>query len=143
VLSLAEARDMVNEMFAKNREKIVIDPLETALPKSWMHFNGMDHGYNNPTCWLWAAVDPDGRIIVFDEHYASGMIVREHAKVVHARNAFWGRIPRYNVGDPSIRNKDPLTGTSVHIEYAECGIPIILGNNDQKAGIQRVARYLT
>jgi hypothetical protein len=103
----------------------------------------MDHGYNNPTCWLWAAVDRDGRIIVFDEHYRSGMIVREHAKVVHARNEFWGRVPSYYVGDPSIRNTDPITGTSIHIEYAESGVPIVLGVNDQKAGINRVARYLT
>lgn len=126
-----------------NQELHVIDPFETSPPKDWMVVAAMDHGYNNPTCWGWAAVDRDGRIIIFDEHYKSGMIVREHAKVVHARNAFWGRVPTYYVGDPSIRNTDPITGTSVHIEYAEAGVPIILGNNDQKAGINRVARYLT
>jgi hypothetical protein len=103
----------------------------------------MDHGFNNPTCWLWAAIDPDGRIIVYDEYYVSGKIVKHHAEEVHKIDERHGRKPDYCVGDPSIRNIDPITGTSVLLEYMDFGVPIVLGNNDQKAGINRVARYLT
>lgn len=112
-------------------------------PREWLHFNMMDHGFSNPTAWLWGAVDRDGRIIIFDEHYLSGEVVSFHAAVVHQKNLEHNRVPDYNVGDPSIRNTDPITGTSVQIEYIDHGIPILPGNNDVRAGINRVATKLT
>ena len=109
---------------------------------NWMHFAMMDHGFNNPTCWLWGCVNSEGVIVIYDEHYASGMVVKDHAKVVAERELSLGCDFVYRVGDPSIRNTDPLTGTSVHQEYAEHGIPIVLGNNDVPAGINRVITRL-
>lgn len=120
-----------------SEQKNVIDAM--IPPKEWLHFCMMDAGFNNPTCWLWAAVDSEGRMIVYDEHYESGLVVQEHAKFVHAKNQQHGIIPSYNVGDPSIKNVDPITGTSVQIEYVDNGIPIMLGNHDVKAGINAVA----
>jgi phage terminase large subunit-like protein len=123
--------------------KIEMDSDEwQAMKKHWTFFCTMDHGFNNPTCWLWCAVDKDGKVIVFDEHYASQMVVSEHAETVRARNAFYGINPLYNVGDPSIANSDPITGTSVQIEYAIAGVPILPGNNDVKIGLNVVARAL-
>lgn len=107
--------------------------------KHWTFFNGVDAGYNNPTAWLWAAVNNDGVVIVFDEHYASGMLVKDHAEIVKETNRKWGIDPIYNVGDPSMFNSDPLTGTSVGIEYTLAGVPIIPGNNDVNVGLQVVA----
>jgi phage terminase large subunit-like protein len=122
----------------------VVNPLnpQDLLQAGWMLFNGMDHGFNNPTAWLWAAVCPDGRIVIYDEHYRSGEIVKFHAEAVHIKNSELGIVPSYCVGDPSIRNTDPITGTSVLLEYMEFGIPILLGNNDVNAGINRVARLI-
>lgn len=111
-------------------------------PKEWLWVRSMDHGFTNPTSWHWSAVDPDGRIFVFDEYYQSGKTVSQHAAEVHSITSKYEREPDYSVGDPSIRNTDPITGTSVLLEYIDFGIPIVLGNNDQKAGINRVARYL-
>lgn len=116
---------------------------EVTIPDDWLLVAGMDHGFSNATAWLWAGVNKDGRVVVFDEYYKSGEIIRTHAEEVHRINQEHGRYPDYYVGDPSIRNIDPITGTSVLIEYTDYGIPIVLGNNDQKAGINRVARYLT
>lgn len=108
-------------------------------PKEWMHVAGMDHGLANPTAWLWAAIDPLGRIVVYDEYYQSGKIVAYHAGRVHEINQNHDRIPDYYIGDPSIRNRDPLReASSVQIEYINHGIPIIPGNNDVKAGIDLV-----
>jgi phage terminase large subunit-like protein len=121
--------------------KHVID--EIPIPPDWLHVAAMDHGFNNPTAWLWAAINKDGKVIIYDEYYKSGEIVRVHAKKVHEINAEHGRVPDYYVGDPSIRNVDPITGTSVLLEYMDFGVPIVLGNNDVKAGLNRVARYLT
>lgn len=129
---------LIYKMFS---EKNVIDPL---IPnqQEWMHFAMLDAGFNNPTAWLWAAVDRDQRMIVYDEHYKTGLVVQEHARFYHAKNMEHKIIPSYNVGDPSIKNIDPITGTSVLIEYMDNGVPIILGNNDVKAGINRVATLL-
>lgn len=118
----------------------IIDPFRPS--KEWMQVAALDHGFNNATAWLWATIDPDGRVYIFDEHYESGKIVRYHADRVHEINRVHGRQPDYYVGDPSIRNTDPITGTSVQLEYIEHGIAIMLGNNDVRAGINRVARYL-
>lgn len=123
-----------------DRAKHVLDPF--IPPPTWMHFAAMDHGFNNPTCWLWLAVDPDGRIFVYDEHYESGKVVSEHAKVVHQINQKHKILPEYNIGDPSIKQVNPITGTSVQIEYMDHGIAIMDANNEVKAGLQRVATYL-
>jgi len=111
----------------------------TSMLKHWTFFNGVDHGYNNPTAWLWAAVSGDGVVIVFDEHYASGMLVKDHAEIVKETNRKWGIEPLYNVGDPSMSQTNPLTGTSVQIEYTLAGVPVISGNNDVDVGLQVVA----
>lgn len=121
-------------------EKNIIDPMTP--PKEWLWVAGLDHGYNNPTAWLWAAVGPDGQVIIHNEHYEGGHLVQYHAERVHQINLEHERIPDYYVGDPSIRNTDPITGTSVLIEYQNSGVPIVLGNNDVRAGINRVANYL-
>lgn len=118
----------------------IIEPFSP--PKEWMQVAGMDHGLNNPTAWLWCCINPDGDLIVFDEHYEREKVVSYHAAAVLNKNREHGREPDYYVGDPSIRNRDPIQGTSVHLEYIEHGVPIILGNNDVLAGINRVARLI-
>jgi len=105
-------------------------------------FCSMDHGFTNPTAFLWYSVNKDGRIIVFDEYYQTQRTVEQNAKAILQKNSELGVFPQYYVGDPSIRNVDPITATSVLIEYTKNGIPIILGNNDQKAGINLVIQRL-
>lgn len=118
----------------------IVDPISP--PKEWMQVAGMDHGLNNPTAWLWTAINPDGDMYVFDEHYENEKVVAYHAEKVHARNSEHSRLPDYYVGDPSIRNRDPITGTSILIEYIKHQIPIVLGNNDVLAGINRVSAMI-
>jgi hypothetical protein len=38
----------------------------------------MDSGYTNPTVWLWLAIDEDGTIVVFKEHYQAKWNVAQH-----------------------------------------------------------------
>lgn len=120
----------------------IIDPWIPEPKSDYLFFNMMDHGYNNPTAWLWGAVDRDGRIIIFHEHYKEKKLVPWHAARVRSLNKELEVNPQYNVGDPSIKATDPITGTSIQIEYMEEGVPIILGNNDLTAGLPRVGRYL-
>lgn len=121
-------------------EKNIIAPF--IPPKDWLWVASLDHGLSNPTAWGWFAVAPDGRAVLFDEWYKSGHVVSFHAQKVHQINALHERVPDYYVGDPSIRNVDPITGTSILIEYINHGIPIVLGNNDVQAGINLVLRKI-
>lgn len=114
----------------------VIDPFTP--PGSWRKIAGLDHGLRNPTAVLWAAIDHDGDIYVYDEHYEAGQLVSYHADVIRRKD----RVD-YIVADPSIRNRNPVDGKSVQQEYRDCGVyNIRLGNNDVSAGINRVSEYL-
>ena len=123
-----------------NVGKHVVSPFTP--PKDWLWVASLDHGFNNPTAWLWHAVSHDGSIVTFEEHYKEQWTVELHAKKVHEINAQYGRVPDFYIGDPSIAQTSAITATSIHTEYVTRGIPIVLGNNDVKAGINRIARYL-
>jgi len=111
-------------------------------PREWEWYASVDHGFNNPTAWLWSAVSPDNVVITFSEHYESERTVDYHASVVHSRNAGLGRVPDYYVGDPALEQRNGITGTSIFQEYANYGIPIMPGNNDVLTGINKVNSYL-
>jgi len=120
-------------------DPIVDGPMWNIYKSRWGHFCMMDHGHANPTCFLWGAFDSEGKIVIYKEYYERKKIVAEHALAIRGINESLGFIPSYYVGDPSIGNTNPITGTSVQIEYSEHGVPILLGNNDVGAGIERVA----
>jgi len=136
---------LVYKQFSEDNNVFVSDYADPWLPPtdgSWDVFCSLDHGFNNPTAWLWHAVNEEGDCITFWEHYASEMTVDQHAAKVLEVNKRFKLNPSIYVGDPSIRNRDPLTGTSIHEEYIKHGVPIVLGNNDVNAGIIRVAKYI-
>lgn len=121
--------------------------IEPFIPsKEWLWVMGMDSGFRNPTCWLWAAIDPLGSIYVFDEHYEADRVVEYHANVIKAKNQAYVKAgyksPDYAVGDPSIAQRNAMNGESVHTEYAKNEIYIALANNDQTIGINRIIHML-
>lgn len=101
----------------------------------------LDHGFNNPTAVLWHAILPEGRILVFHEHYLSGETVSYHAREIREYNKRMGIEPVILIADPSIKNTDPITGTSILQEYIKYGLPFTPANNDVRAGIERVNKY--
>ena len=68
--------------------------------KNWGHFVCMDHGYANPTVFLFCCYDGDGRIIVYDEIYETRKIVRELALIYQQYLETLNIHPIYVVGDP-------------------------------------------
>lgn len=127
--SFTRTRNIIPDIRKSSRFKI--------LRESWSHFQMMDHGYNNPTAWLFAAYDNDGRIIIYDEIYETKKLVSELAEMVKDKRAELAINTGYAVGDPSIKSTNPVTGGSVQSEYGENGIYIALGNNDVQSGITR------
>ena len=115
-----------------------IVPNLQAYTKGMGYFACMDHGWANPTVFLFCAYTDDGRIIVFDELYDSRVLVKDWAERVLRHKEILGIQTVYIVGDPSIQNKNAVTGTSVQSEYQEHGLGIALGNNNVGAGIVRV-----
>lgn len=130
---------LVYKKFSKSEHVIpVADP--RTFPRGTEFYMSMDHGYNNPTAWLWHAVFPDSTIVTFDEHYASEMIVEEHVEVVKSKGNYFHDATI--LGDPSIAQRSGINGTSIQTEYAERGIYIGLANNDVVTGVNKVNSYL-
>jgi len=136
---------LIYKMFDPSRHitrDIVHDPERWPHLKRWKHYISMDAGFNNPTAFLFSAISPDNKVVIYDEHFESGKIVAYHAECIKNKIRTLQIDPEYVVGDPSIRNTDPLTATSVQIEYTRNGLPIVLGNNDVRAGIMAVSTLL-
>lgn len=106
----------------------------------WGHFGMLDHGYTNLTAFHLACYNELGQVIVYDEYTAAKTLVRDNAKAILRRIKELGlqEIIDYTVADPSIRNTQPIEGKSIHQEYGENGLYLVLGNNDVKAGILRI-----
>lgn len=125
-----------------DRKIHVIPPLDE-VPTNWELYASLDHGFNNPTAWLWHGVDGDGNVVTFAEHYESEMIVEDHAEQVKLINKSIGRDPGIYVGDPAIAQRQAVTGTSIQAEYAQHGIYVTLGSNEVLAGINKINAYLS
>lgn len=105
-------------------------------------FTCMDHGWANPSVFLFCAYNDNGTIIVFDEMYEQRKLVKDLAAQYLAHREILEIMPIYCVGDPSIQNKNAVTGTSVQSEYQEHGVGIALGNNNVGAGIVRLQNMI-
>lgn len=119
----------------------VVDPPETDSIKRWRWYVSLDHGFNNPSAWLWHAVSPSGRVITFFEHHEAEWTVEQHAERVHQINKELGREPDLYIGDPAIKQRAAQTGLSIQVAYMQCGIPIVLANNDVRSSIDRINQY--
>jgi phage terminase large subunit-like protein len=130
-----------------NSEQHVIDPINPYNVRTWTIYQSLDHGFNNPTAWLWHAVSSDGIVITFDEHYKSEMTVEQHAKVILAKEQHYreqyGITPFLRVADPAVKQRSAITGYSIQIEYSLQGLDLALGQlRSVDAGLNRMNTYL-
>ena len=108
----------------------------------------MDSGFTNPTVWLWMAVDEDGTIVVFKEHYQAKLNVAEHSVIVNKMTKDIMRITGEEMylttGDPAIKQTKEHTGTSIQQEYARHGIYIAVDQipNDRRVGLEKIQQYM-
>lgn len=112
-------------------------------PLNWTHYASMDHGWTNPTVWLFHAVAPSGVAITYDEIHASETVIDTFAEQIHERNSRPGRrVPDIYVGDPAIEQHNAQTGDSIRTTYMKHGIPILPGNNNIPIGVEKMNRFL-
>jgi phage terminase large subunit len=82
------------------------------IPADWPRYLAIDFGFTNPFCCLWAALDPDGRIIIYRQLYRTKRLVEDHAADIR-KYSRWGEkdgdpLPRQIICDHDAEGKATL-----------------------------------
>jgi phage terminase large subunit-like protein len=102
---------------------------------------GIDPGLVT-TAVVWAAIDEDNNVVIFDELYVSNWTIKEICEGIHRMNIFHEVKPVYTVIDPHARDRSKQTGRSDQSEFTKYGVYTILGQNAVEAGINEVKQRL-
>lgn len=102
---------------------------------------GIDPGLRF-TAVLWAAVDEDQNMTVFNELFVSDWTIQEICKQIHMENQYHLVKPMYYIIDPHARDRSKQTGRSDQSEFTKNGIYTILGQNNVQTGIDAVKQRL-
>jgi phage terminase large subunit len=101
------------------------------VPEGWTLVRAIDWGYTNPFVCLFGAVDEDGRLYIYDEHYESKRLIKHHAEKIKQREGNFS----WTVADHDAQD---------NAELRKYGIPTINAKKDVIEGIQKVkARLVT
>lgn len=133
--SWEEAEGLVYDEYLESRD--LIEPF--GIPETWEKGFVLDHGFRNPTGVLWYAIDHDGNIVLYDEHYEREKPVSFHAEAIKKRNLFSG------LCDPSVLNNTQSRGDyiySIADEYRDYGINLRAAfKSSEEASIARVNEF--
>jgi len=131
------------QFFAEWDKKIhVVQPFE--IPYSWHRYRSIDvSGKYGITSCHWYAVDTDGTVFVYREHYASGRDADEHATRITELSG--EEDYRYTVIDSSALAQQGHGETTAQV-YERCGVVGLLpspkGAGSRVSGWDAVHRYL-
>jgi len=70
-------RKMEGLVYPDFEPRHVIDPFP--IPKDWRRLGGIDWGYNNPLARYKGALSPDDQLVIYDEFYKTGVLLRDVA----------------------------------------------------------------
>ena len=130
-----DVQGLVYDEFVEARH--VVKPFE--IPDTWEKGFILDHGFTNPTAVLWYAIDYDGNIILYDEHYMKEKPVSFHAGEILKRGIAQGWC------DPSIFAKTQSRGNyiySIADEYKDFKVSLWPADrSDEAASIARVNEF--
>ena len=122
--------DNENAVYDEFDEDIhVINPF--TIPVSWKRVRGIDFGFRNAFVCLWAAVNHDGDIFFYDEHFLRETIVQDHAKYIAEKSQ--GDSYEWTVADWDAEDRETLH---------RCGIKTSQAEKDILPGIEAVKRRL-
>lgn len=131
--SWEEAEGLVYDEFLEARD--VMEPF--AIPEHWQQEIGLDHGLRNPTAVLWYAIDHDGNIIVYNEHYEAEKPISYHAEMIKRKGTLTS-----GIADPSIFSINQQKNGyvfSIGDEYRDFGIMLRPAfRSKEEASIARV-----
>ena len=126
------------QFFGEWGQRHICDPFP--IPSTWKRIRTIDHGRTNPTACLWGAIDYDGRIWWYREHYMAGV----DADVNAAKIAYLSEGEKYafTVLDSSCFSKTGH-GESIAEIYQRNGVPDVMPSpKDRIAGWNLFHEYL-
>lgn len=134
-----------------DRNTHVIPPFN--IPTEWTRFIGGDHGFTNPSCFLWCAMDYDGNTYVYREFYEREWIIDEICRgkkdvVEGNRKGLIELNEKDRVDgiwiDPSTQAKRDAHGSHYdsYLEHLPKTWSLIPANNAVTAGIDRIKEML-
>ena len=117
----------------------IIDPIP--LPSTGTRYRVIDPGIGDQCACLWLWVGYDGQKIYYRDYYQKDRSVGENAKAILKLKSK-GERPEVTMIDPSAKNRNPVSGTSIQKEFLRCGIPTRLANNEIEPGIDKCRQGL-
>jgi len=109
------------------------------IPSEWKVALGLDHGHDHPTAVLFGAVNYDGKLIIYNEHYEAGQLISYHAERIKQIEPDFDRLDQ--IIDHTTRFKTMQTGNRVYSileSYGDYGFHFRPSISDQFAGIEFV-----
>ncbi|KKL23093.1 hypothetical protein LCGC14_2428860 [marine sediment metagenome] len=110
-----------------NPEVHCVEPFK--IPDDWKRVRGIDFGFTNPLVCLWGALDLDGRLFIYDEHYRARTLLDVHAEAIKSRKGNFA----WTVADHDSQDVAELKKYGVRTKPAIKDVGI---------GLQRVAQRL-
>lgn len=123
------------------RDVHVIKPF--VIPKDWVRIIGADHGFRNPSAWIWVAQDGDDNLYVYREFYERELLIQDIAKRAYALTK-GEAIQQFRI-DPSTRAARANNGESdwdTYRKFLPDDFPMMPANNSKETGIDRIKTYL-
>lgn len=123
----------------------VVAPFD--IPEGWTRLIGHDHGFTNAAASVFGAVDEDGNIVIYDEHYVRETLIEDICKKGINLKVGKDKISGMYI-DPSTKAKRNQAGGlaysdfSTYLDNLPKHVPLILANNDVSSGIDRVKSFL-
>jgi len=105
----------------------------------WRRISAIDPALTGTTAVLFAAINDDGEIVIYNEYYEQNKRVSEVSEALRSK----GTVHNWII-DPASKIKNvPRLGDmySLYDEYADNGIHADAGENDVDYGINRVAEF--
>lgn len=105
-------------------DKLIIDP-------SWPRYRSIDFGYEHPFVCLYIAIDPEDRVIVYDEYYQQHRSMEQHSRAL-----------RTDAGTRYEWTSCDISGASQRATLLENGIPTIALQSKIVEGLELVRQSL-
>jgi hypothetical protein len=116
----------------------VIPVDELSIHPGWPKFRSIDFGYENPFVCLYITVDPEERMIIYDEYYQRHRTVEQHADFLnqHGDPSLPGSVGEfeYTACDPS--------GASARATLLDNGIPTVAVRSEILQGLEAMRQQL-
>ncbi len=127
------------QVYKEFDETVHVVPADSLLiHPDWPRFRSIDFGYENPFVCLYIAVDPEDRVIIYDEYYQRHRTVEQHANLLRERDE---ALLADGLGHFECTTCDP-SGASARATLHEKEIPTLAVRSNILHGLELVREQL-